>query len=130
MKTNTAQYWIIYQHYRLYLNKKQTKKQQIMKTKVTELVKFKVLETTTEDQLLSTVEAFNDFQKKQDGFIDSELVKNLNEDFWQIIYHYENMEKCQVIGKKLRESEEFGNLMSVLDTETLSLSFFSQVKTW
>ena len=101
-----------------------------MKTTVTELVKFKVLETTTDEQLFSKAEMFNEFQKNQDGFIDSELVKNTNENIWYLIYHYENMEKCQAIGKKLRASNEFGELMSVLNPESLSISFYNQFKTW
>ena len=99
-------------------------------TMITELVKFNLLETTTEEQLLSKAEMFNEFQKKQEGFVDSELVKDMKEDSWFLIYHYENMEKCQAIGKKLRESKEFGEFMSVINPESLNLSFHNQLKTW
>jgi ABC-type uncharacterized transport system substrate-binding protein len=97
---------------------------------VTELVKFKVLETTSEEQLMSKAELFNEFQKKQDGFIDSEMIKDVKEDGWYFIYHYENMEKVTVIGQKLRESNAFKEFMPLLDPESLSITFHQQLKTW
>ena len=83
-------------------------------TIITELVKFKVLETTTEEQLISKVDILNDFQKKQDGFIDAELVKDVKENAWCIIYHYENFEKVQAIGEKLRSSKVFEEFNSLI----------------
>jgi hypothetical protein len=56
------------------------------------------LQTTTDDQLMSKADIFNDFQNKQDGFINAELVKDAEENAWFFIYHYESMEKVRAIG--------------------------------
>ena len=83
-------------------------------TIITELVKFKVLETTTEEQLISKVDILNDFQKKQDGFIDAELVKDDKENVWCFVYHYESLEKVQAIREKLRSSKVFEEFNSLI----------------
>jgi hypothetical protein len=44
---------------------------------VAEFVKFKILETKTDELLISKADILNDFQQKQDGFIDAELAKGM-----------------------------------------------------
>jgi len=97
---------------------------------ITELVKFKALETTTDEQLISKANTFNDFQRKQDGFIDAELVKDVKENLWYLIYHYESMDKVKVVGEKLRESKMFDELMPLLDRDSVSITFYKQLKKW
>ena len=99
-----------------------------MKAKmITELVNFKALETTTDEQLVLKVELLNEFQKKQDGFMDAELLKDVKGNAWCIIYHYESFEKLQAIGEKLRASKEFDEFISLIFPESLSITFYHQV---
>lgn len=99
-------------------------------TIITEFVHFKALESTTNAQLVSKLDDLNAFQKKLDGFIDAELVENVKDYSWNIIYHYENLEKVQSIGAKLRSSREFADFTSVIDPGSLSISFHSQYRNW
>lgn len=100
-------------------------------TIITELVKFKVLETTTEDQLIIKAgNMINNFQKKQDGYMDAELVKCVEGNNWYLIYHYENLEKIQVVGEKLRKSKEFEEFFPLIDQASISVEFFYQYKKW
>jgi len=99
-------------------------------TMITELVKFKVLETITDEQLELKADILNEFQKKQDGFIDAELLKDVKENAWCIIYHYESFEKVQAIGEKLRASKEFDEFISLIFPGSLSMSFYHQVSKW
>jgi ABC-type uncharacterized transport system substrate-binding protein len=102
-----------------------------MKAKmITELVNFKALETTTDEQLILKVDLLNEFQKKQDGFIDAELLKDVKENAWCIIYHYESFEKLQAIGEKLRASKEFDEFISLIFPKNLSITFYHQVSMW
>ena len=56
-----------------------------METKIiTELVQFKVLDTTTDEQIVTAVNNLNEFQNTQDGFLDAELVKGVKENSWNI----------------------------------------------
>ena len=41
--------------------------------------------------------------------------KDVKENSWYFIYHYESLEKVRIIGEKLRESKMFDELMPLLD---------------
>ena len=102
-----------------------------METKIiTELVQFKVLNTTTDEQIVTAVNNLNEFQKKQDGFLDAELVKDVKENSWCIIYHYENFEMVQAIGAKLRSNKVFSDFTSLTSPESLSISFYHLIEKW
>jgi ABC-type uncharacterized transport system substrate-binding protein len=102
-----------------------------MKTSmITEFVKFQVLESTSDEQLLSSADILNDFQKKQDGFIDAEVVKNVAENAWCFVYHYESMEKVKAIGEKLRSSKVFDVFMPLIVPGSLNVTFHQQLRTW
>jgi len=101
-----------------------------MKTIITELVKFKVLETTTDEQLISKADILNDFQKKQDGFIDAELVKDIKEGEWYFVYHYESMEKVKAIGERMRSSRVFEEFTPLTAPGSLGVTFYHQLKKW
>ena len=98
---------------------------------ITEFVKFNVLETTTTEQLLLNADVFiNDFQKKQDGFIDVELVKEIEGNEWCFIFHYENLEKIKAIGEKMRKSKEFNEFKSLVVPESMNVTFRQMLKRW
>jgi len=99
-------------------------------TIITEFVKFKVLETTKVEHLISKADILNDFQKKQDGYFDAELVKGLEENAWCIIYHYESLEKVKVIGEKMRSSKVFDEFVPLIVPGSLSVTFYHQLKKW
>jgi hypothetical protein len=101
-----------------------------MKTIITEFVKFMTLETTTDEQLISKADILNDFQKKQDGFIDAELVKGIKESEWYFVYHYENMEKVKAIGEEIRNSKVFDEFTPLTIPGSLSVTFYQQLKKW
>ena len=97
---------------------------------ITEFVNFKVLETTTGEQLMSKADNLVEFQKKLDGYIDSELVKDVNDNAWQFVYHYENLEKVKVIGEKLRSSKEFGEFISLVVPDSIRVAFNQSLRKW
>ena len=99
-------------------------------TIITEFVKFKVLETTTDEQLILKADILNDFQKKQDGFIDAELVKDTEENAWYFIYHYENMEKVKAIGEKMRNCKEFDEFKTLFVPGSIGVTFYPQLREW
>ena len=102
-----------------------------MKTKViTELVKMEVLQTTTEEQLLAKTEIINQFLRKQDGFIDAELVKAIEGNVWFLIYHIENFEKLKALGEKLRAMKLFDEIIPLIEPGSMSVSFYQKIKTW
>lgn len=98
---------------------------------ITEFVKFKVLETTTDEQLISKADNhINDFQKKQDGFVDTELVKNVEENEWCFIFHYESLEKIKAVGEKMRNNKAFDELNALIVPGSISVTLYHQLRKW
>jgi len=102
-----------------------------METKIiTEMVHFEALDTTNDEQIVDAVQGLNRFQKAYEGFLDAEIAKDIKEDSWNIIFHYKNFEWVQAIGAHLRSSKEFSDFKSLIDTESLRISFGQQLKHW
>mgnify|MGYP001822852480 CR=1 FL=1 len=102
-----------------------------METKtITELVQFEALETTTDEQIVSAVDRLNQFQKAYEGFLDAEVARDMKENSWRIIFHYENFEWVQEIGSHLRSSREFVDFNSLIVSESLKIFFGQQLKNW
>jgi hypothetical protein len=102
-----------------------------MKTMITEFVNFKVLETTTDEQLIAKADAFiGDFMKKQDGFVDAELTKAADGDARCFILRYESFEKVKPIVEQLGNCQEFAEFKSLLVPGSIAVTFNPQLKTW
>lgn len=102
-----------------------------MKTMITEFVNFRVLETTTDEQLITKADRFiGDFMKKQDGFADAELVKAAEGDARCFILRYENFEKVKAIVEQLRDCKEFAEFKLLLIPGSITVTFNPQLKTW
>ena len=98
---------------------------------ITELVQFKTKETTTDEQLLSTAALnVNGFHKKQEGFIDAELVKHVGENSWCFIFHYKSMEHVMAVGEKMRQSREFAEFFQLIAPQSISATFFDHLRKW
>lgn len=75
-------------------------------TIISEFVKVKALQTTTDEQLLSKADVFiTNFLQKQDGFMEAQLEKNMEGNEWCFIIYYESMEKVRVVVEKIRNSK-------------------------
>ncbi len=99
-------------------------------TMITELVRLKALESTTDDQLLAAADNLNDFLSNQEGFVDSELVKPMEGNEWYFIYHFGSMEKLKAIGEKLRSNNMFDEISRLIVPGSFGVTFYSRVKEW
>ncbi|HNY03894.1 MAG TPA: hypothetical protein PKG48_14965 [Bacteroidales bacterium] len=99
-------------------------------TIITELVTFLKPDSTTEEQLVAGVNSLNEFQRRQDGFVDSELVKSPADNRWHLIFHFENMEKVRAIGDKMRAENVLAAFTPLLIPGSLAVTFHQQVKRW
>jgi len=102
-----------------------------MKTMITEFVNFKVLGTTTDEQLMAKADGFiDDFMKNQAGFVGAELVKATEGDERCMIIRYENFEKVKAIIEKLPACKEFYEFKLLLVPGSIAVTFNPQLKTW
>lgn len=102
-----------------------------MKTTITEFVNFKVLETTTDEQLVTKADSFiNDFMKHQEGFVDAGLLKATEGNTRCMILRYESFEKVKAIVEKLRNCREFDEFKLLLVPGSIGVTFNTQLKAW
>ena len=99
-------------------------------TIITELVKIEQLQSVSDEQLMAKTGIINDYLRKQDGFIDCELVKAVEGNTWYFVYHIENMQKLQVVGEKIRSSKLFDSLNPLMVPGSMNVSFFYHLKRW
>lgn len=98
---------------------------------ITELVKLNLLEAAIDEQLLAKSDLLiNDFMKKQEGFIDAELVKEVGENAWTFIYHFSSTEKLKAIGEAMRKSKEFAEFITLIAPGSLSVTIHQQLRKW
>ena len=97
-------------------------------TMITEFVEISLSETTTVEQFTEKTENFVDFLRKQEGYIDGEMLLALEGNAWRFVFHFENMEKVKTIGEKMRASSEFAEFKSVIGS--FGVTFFHQVRKW
>lgn len=91
---------------------------------------IEALPGTTPEQVVEKADIINAFIGRQDGFIDSELVKALEGNTWYFIYHIGNMEKLKAVGEKIRSIRLFGEIMPLIETDSMKVSFYQKVKSW
>lgn len=99
-----------------------------MKTMITEFVEISLPETTTVELFTEKAENFVAFLRKQEGYIDGEMVRAPESNNWRFIFHFESMEKVNAIGEKMRTSSEFASFKTVI--AGFGVSFFEQVRKW
>lgn len=103
-----------------------------MKTsRITEIVMFQPNESASEAELLEKADKLvGGFQKKETGFIDAELVKNVSDNKWCIIYHYQSMADVDAIGKTIRNTEAFKAFAALTLPDSISVSFYQYKLDW
>lgn len=98
---------------------------------ITEFIKLNLAETVADEQMIAKSDLLiNDFMKKQDGFIDAELVKEGDKNAWSFIYHFDNIEKLKAIGEAMRKSKEFAEFITLVAPGSLSVTLHDQLRKW
>ena len=97
---------------------------------ITEFVKFKLSETADEEGLISAADALIDFQKKENGFIEGELVKHIEQNEWCFVYRYESLKKLKAIGEKMRSCKIFDLFNPLIVPGSLCVTFNVRLRKW
>jgi heme-degrading monooxygenase HmoA len=100
-----------------------SEKERIM---ITEIIKFKLTESTTDERFMEEVVNFSQFfQTTFDGFIDLEFTQG--DEGWIIVIHWRSMEDVKACGEVLQSNpEELAGYSSLVDKESMNLTFLEQ----
>lgn len=98
---------------------------------VTEFVKFQLLETAADEQLFIKANVMMDcFMKQQHGYIDAELVKDVEGNGWYFIFHFESAEDVKAVGINMRNSKEFNEFFSLTVPGSVNVTLHNQLRKW
>ncbi len=96
---------------------------------VTEIVKFKTKECYTDEALIKVVDTLHkNFLTKQEGYIDTEIIKEKEALSWMMIIHWESMDLANEVGKVFTQSPETEEYRDAL--VAVNLLFTHQLETW
>ena len=102
-----------------------------MNTKIiTELIEIKLLDSIKKDELLLKANEINTFLKNEDGFIRAELIKEIESNVWNFVYHFENFEKLKAVGAKLKSNKMFEGIKQLSVPDSMNVSFYEQIEIW
>lgn len=97
----------------------------------TEIVEFQVISGITDEESIKIVEYLEEnFHSKQNGFIDTELVKVNEGSQWIMIQHWESIEESKEASKMMMKMPITENFRKSLNPKTVKIKYLNQVKKW
>lgn len=88
-----------------------------------EILEFKFIPTIQDEEILIKINAtIEKFHKKQDGFIDAEVLKNTSEKLWYLILHYKSIANIKNSAENLKVSAEIDALKRIVVPDTIKIS--------
>ncbi|WP_020409917.1 antibiotic biosynthesis monooxygenase family protein [Hahella ganghwensis] len=90
-------------------------------TNVVEMVTFKLLAGTTEQDFLAANEGIQQFVKQQPGFLYRSLCKLDGEEEWTDIVYWQNLAAAETAGKDFMESPLSKPALSCIDPDSVTM---------
>lgn len=100
----------------------------MIKEVITEIVNFDV-DLKSEDVLKIIHQLEEDFHMKQDGYIDSELIK-ANKNGWTLIMHWDSKQELRSASKKMMTAPETEQFRKVVIPPSVKITVSKQIKRW
>ena len=98
---------------------------------VTEIVNLKTLDSISDEQFIEIVNELEiKFHSRQEGFINTELLKKEQVNSWIIIQHWKTITNANLASKKMFKESITEKFRNALDPQTVKINLFSQMKTW
>jgi len=86
---------------------------------VIEIVRFKLLESATSEQLVSASEQSQKFVSSLEGFEYRSLSFDKDSNTWTDVVYWDSMENAQAAGKQFMSCEDCQPLMALIDPESV-----------
>ncbi len=97
---------------------------------ITEIVNFDVDKDLKSEHVVEIVHQLEEkFHMKQDGYIDSELIK-ANENSWTLIMHWSSMQELRGASKKMMTDPKTEEFRKVVIPPSVKIFISKQIKRW
>jgi hypothetical protein len=98
---------------------------------ITELIAFEKRNEISSNELIDVAEkVVTNFHKKQDGYVDMELIKESSGRLWKMIVHYQTMEDIEKVKINIPQSKVIKEFTQLVIPESMDVSFFEQQQKW
>lgn len=98
---------------------------------VTEIINFEIIENVSEEEFVEIVDKLDkDFNVKQKGYIDTELLYLKDENRWALIEHWENIEDFKSASSNMFKEESTKRFREVLKQKSIKISVYQQKNIW
>jgi heme-degrading monooxygenase HmoA len=97
---------------------------------IVELAQFKLADGVDEQSFLRAADAVQeDFLRKQDGYIDRELLKG-EDNQWLDILHWSSLEEAQQASEAMLQAPSAAGFMQAIDPTSVKMMHLETVKAW
>lgn len=98
---------------------------------ITELVTMKLEVNANKEEFVSIVDDLEkNFHSKQQGFIDTELLYDEENNLWMMIQHWETKEQLKAASKKMFSDKNAEVFVKSLDPKSVKMIVLTQEKVW
>jgi len=98
---------------------------------ITEIVRMKTIEGITKDDFIEIVDApEKNFHSKQEGFINSELLFNDEENGWYMIQHWNSKDDLKKASKKIFIDKDAEKFVKSLNKQSVKMLILPQLASW
>ncbi|MBN2772851.1 MAG: hypothetical protein JXR31_01290 [Prolixibacteraceae bacterium] len=98
---------------------------------ITEFISFELSDGIGHEQLILQADrVVNEFHKKQDGYVDMELVCENSGKQWQMVIHYQTMDDIEKVKTNLPKSCAIKGFTELIRPGTMKVSFYGQKGKW
>lgn len=98
---------------------------------VTELVRMKAKDLVAKDDFINIVNKLEiDFHTKQEGFIDTELLYDEEENVWIMIQHWESFEHVKLASRNMFKEATTESFRNSINPKSISISVFPILGKW
>lgn len=102
-----------------------------MKNKVTEIVTMKTVDGVSDEKFISIINDLeNNFHSQQDGFIDTELLYDSDQDIWIMIQHWNDRASLKAASAMMFKSEETEVYRNSIDPKQISIKIYDTLGWW
>lgn len=102
-----------------------------MKNIITEIARFEIINGLNEQEFIKIVDFLEkEFHMKQNGYIDTELIKEKDGNQWMMIQHWKTMNDAKESSKQMMKSQLTENFRNSLNPKSVKLLYLEQKLRW
>ena len=102
-----------------------------MEMTTTEIAQFNSADGISDEEFIAIVDRLEaDFHMKQNGYLDTELLKGRERNQWIMVQHWRSDEDAKNSSRNMMSSSETEEFRRSIDPKTVKLSYNRRIRSW